>query len=103
MPADQPLWLKLVIRIERAIGEPVESAVRSETYFELVSTASRVRRKATGAVEGVSRRALHVLNLPTASDMRRMRQQLARMERRLNQLSEEVEELDEPRSRSGVK
>jgi hypothetical protein len=32
-----------------------------------------------------------------------MRQQLARMERRLNQLSEEVEELDEPRSRSGVK
>src|SRR5579875_678830 len=100
MPADQPLWLKLVLRAERAIGEPVESAVHSETYFEVVSTVNRVRRRAGGAVEGVSRRALHMLNLPTASDVRRMRQQLARMERRLNQLSEEVGELDESSPRS---
>src|SRR5437763_10051155 len=103
MPADQPLWLKLILRVERTIGEPVESAVRSDTYFEVISKANRVRRRATGAVEGVSRRALHVLNLPAASDIRRMRQQLARMERRLNQLSEEVGEMDEPQPRSGVR
>jgi hypothetical protein len=95
MPANQPLWLRAVIRLERAIGKPIESAVRSDTYFDLVSTTTRVRRKVTGTAEGVSRRALHLLNLPAGSDIRTMRQQLARMERRLNQLSHDVAELDE--------
>ena len=95
MPANQPLWLRAVIRLERAIGEPIESAVHSDTYFDVVSTATRVRRKVTGTAEVVSRRALHLLNLPAGSDIRTMRQQLARMERRLNQLSHEIAELDE--------
>jgi hypothetical protein len=98
MPANQPLWLRAVIRLERAIGEPIESAVRSDTYFDLVSTTTRVRRKMQGTAEGVSRRALHLLNLPAGSDIRTMRQQLARMERRLNQLSHDVADLDEDES-----
>jgi hypothetical protein len=94
MPSNQPLWLRAVIRVERAIGEPIESAVRSDTYYDLVSKTTRVRRKVTGTAEGVSRRCLHVLNLPAGSDIRSVRQQLARMERRLNQLSDDVSELD---------
>ena len=95
MPANQPLWLRAVIRLERAIGEPIESAVRSDQYFDLVSTTTRLRRKVTGTAEGVSRRCLHLLNLPAGSDIRNLRHQLERMERRLNQLSHEVAELDE--------
>ncbi|HET7050667.1 MAG TPA: hypothetical protein VFI54_20550 [Solirubrobacteraceae bacterium] len=103
MPANQPLWLRVVLRVERAVGEPIEAAVRSDTYFDLVSTTTRVRNKVGGAAEGVSRRCLHLLNLPAGSDIRRMRQQLARMERRLNQLSDDVAELDESEPRSGVR
>jgi hypothetical protein len=103
MPANQPLWLRAVLRLERAIGQPVESAVRSDTYFDVVSKTTHVRRKVAGAAEGVSRRCLHLVNLPAGSDIRRMRQQLARMERRLDQLSDEVVELDEPEPRSGVR
>jgi hypothetical protein len=100
MPANQPLWLRAVLRLERAIGEPIESAVRSETYFDLLSTTTRVRRRVVGTAEGVSRRCLHLVNLPAGSDIRKMRQQLARMERQLNQLSHEVSELDEDGSGS---
>jgi len=60
----------------------------------VVAQASRARAKAVGAVEGVSRRGLHLLNLPAGTDIRRVREQLSRMERRINQLSERVEELD---------
>ena len=81
--------------MERAIGEPIESAVRSDTYFDLVSTTTRVRRKAQGAAEGVSRQCLHMLNLPAGSDIRLVRQQLARMERRINQLSDEVSDQEQ--------
>jgi hypothetical protein len=103
MPVEQPLWLRAVLRLERAIGEPIESAVRSDTYFDLVSTTTRVRRKVVGTAEGVSRRCLHLLNLPAGSDIRTMRQQLARMERRLNQLTHDVSELDEDGSGSDVR
>jgi hypothetical protein len=103
MPANQPLWLRVVLRVERTIGEPIESAVRSDTYFDLISTTTRVRRKVTGTAEGVSRRCLHLLNLPAGSDIRGMRQQLARMERRLNALSDDVAELDGNEPPSGVK
>ncbi len=95
MPANQPLWLRVVLKVERAIGEPVESVVRSNVYFDLISTTTRVRRKAQGAAEGVSRKCLHMLNLPAGSDIRNVRQQLARMERRLNQLSDEVADQEE--------
>jgi hypothetical protein len=101
MPANrQPLWLRAVLKLERAIGEPIEAAVRSDRYFDLISTTTRVRRQATGLAEGVSRRALHLMNLPAGSDIRKIRQQLARMERRLGQLSDDVSELDEPREES---
>lgn len=103
MPANQPLWLRVVLRVERAVGEPIEAAVRSDTYFDLVSTTTRVRRKVGGAAEGVSRRCLHLLNLPAGSDIRRLRQQLARMERRLDELSHDGAEFDESEPRSGVR
>jgi hypothetical protein len=103
MPANQPLWLRAVIRLERAVGEPIESAVRSDTYFDLLSTTKRVRRKVSGTAEGVSRRCLHLLNLPAGTDIRTMRQQLARMERRLNQLSHDVSELDDDGSGPDVR
>ncbi len=90
----RPLWVRAVYRLERAIGEPVEAAVRTDTYFDLMTKATRatktVKRKATGA----STRGLHLLNLPAGSDVSSLREQLARMERRLNQLSEHVEERD---------
>jgi hypothetical protein len=99
MSSNQPLWLQAVHRLERAIGEPVEYAVRSDAYFDVVTVADRARRKAIGAVEGVSRRWLHLFNLPAGTDIRTVRQQLARMERRLNELSEEVADLDGARRR----
>ena len=95
MSNDKPLWLRTVLRVERAVGGPVESVVRSDTYFDTVAKVSRVRRKAIDTVEGVSRRGLHLLNLPAGTDVRRMREQLSRLERRLDQLSYDVRELDE--------
>jgi hypothetical protein len=98
-----PLWLRVVHRVERAVGEPVESAVRSDTYFDVVSIVTRTTGKAKSTAESLSRRGLHLLNLPAGSDVKRVREQLLRMERRLNQLTENVEELDDGRERAGVR
>jgi hypothetical protein len=89
---DVPLWLDLVLRMERTIGVRVEAAVHSDTYFDVIAELNRGKSRATAAVESVSKRAWHLANLPAGTDIRRMRQQLAGMERRLIQLSKELEE-----------
>jgi hypothetical protein len=89
-----PLWLKAVHRLERTVGEPIESAVRSDVYFDAVSALNRVRSRVTGAAEGVSGRCLHLANLPAGSDVRRLREQLSRVERRLDRLAELASEAE---------
>jgi uncharacterized protein with von Willebrand factor type A (vWA) domain len=90
-------WLKLVLRLERAIGSPVESAVHSDAYFDVVAELNRGSRRLTDALESVSKRGLHMLNLPAGTDIRRVREQLARMDRRLLQMSKEIERLERAR------
>lgn len=90
--ADQPFWLKLVLRFERAIGVPVESAVRSDAYFDLLTHANRTRARLTELTESWSREWLGLLNLPAGSDVRQLREQLARVERQLAELAKDVEQ-----------
>jgi hypothetical protein len=99
MPAEQPLWLKTVHRLERAVGGPVESVVRSDRYFDTMAKVKKTRRKAGSVVEGLSRRGLHLLNLPAGTDVKRMREQMSRLERRLDQISYDVRDLDEDERR----
>ena len=100
--AAQPLWLKLVLRLERTVGGPVEAAVNSNTYFDVVTELNRGTRRLTDAVESVSRRGLHLLNLPAGTDIRRVREQLARMDRRLLQITKELEQLERARDAERV-
>jgi len=86
------MWLKLVLRAERLVGERVEAAVHSGTYFDVATRAKRTTAKASATVEGISRRALHLANLPAGTDIRRVREQLSRMERRIVELSKELDE-----------
>jgi hypothetical protein len=89
-----PLWLRAVYRLERAVGEPLEAALHSDTYFDAVTELLRARHSYGRAAEGLSRRLLHLLNLPAGSDIRRVREQLGRMERRLSELSKGLEALE---------
>jgi hypothetical protein len=92
--AGQPLWLKAVYKVERAVGTRVEAAVRSDTYFDLVAESQRRQKQARALAEGLSRRCLHLLNLPAGSDVRRLREQLGRMDRRLHAIQKELAELE---------
>jgi hypothetical protein len=109
MAKERPLWLEAIVRLERAVGEQVESFVRSDTYFDLVTQANRARARMTETVEGWSKEWLHLFNLPANTDIRAMQEQLARMERRLVSLAKEVADLEEdgkrpsPRRRASAK
>jgi hypothetical protein len=87
-----PLWLRTVHRLERAVGEPLEAALHSDTYFDLITEMLRVKARTGRTLESVSRRALHLLNLPAGSDIRRVREQIGRLERQIAVLSKELDD-----------
>jgi hypothetical protein len=97
MPAkeDPPLWLQAIHRFERAIGVPVESAVRSDAYFDFMTEANRVRARLTRAFEETSEELLHRFNLPAGTDVRRLREQLARVERQLTKVAKDLADLEQ--------
>jgi hypothetical protein len=70
---------------------PLEALVRTEAFLDAVTLSTRAQRGAAARLERVSRRALHLLNLPAGSDMRRVNDQLARLDRHVLALTKQLE------------
>ena len=95
-----PLWLDAVRRFERAVGVPIESAVTSDAYFDALTRLKRAHAQVASVVENVTDDVFRMLNVPAGSDVRKMREQLSRMERRLEAMSKELaNQEDAPRGR----
>jgi hypothetical protein len=93
-----PLWLDAVRRFERLVGVPVERLVTSDAYFDTLPKLRRAQAQVAEYVASVTDDWYRLFNLPAGSDVRRMREQLSRMERQLQKLTKELAE-----SRDGAK
>jgi len=93
--ADNPLWLKTILRVERAVGEPLEAVLRSDAYFDAVAGANRLVGRAARSAEALSSKWLHLWNLPTFSDIRGVREQLARLERDVAEVAKDLADAEE--------
>jgi hypothetical protein len=91
----QSPWLDFVQSFERAIGEPIESWVRSDAYFDLTTQMKRARAQFTRSVEGLAEEWLHMFNMPSATDVRRLREQLGRLERTVERLAKDIADREE--------
>jgi hypothetical protein len=98
-----PLWLDAVRRFERAIGVPIESAVTSEAYFDALTRLKRAHAQVASVVENVSDDVFRMFNIPAGSDVRKLREQLSRVERRLEAMSKELASQKGAPPRDGTK
>lgn len=90
-----PLWLGAVRRFERLIGVPIERMVTSNAYFDTLPTLRRTQAQMADYVASLTDDWFRLFNLPAGSDVRRMREQLSRMERQLEKLSKQLAEREE--------
>jgi hypothetical protein len=78
--SSQPTWRRVFDRVERTVGKPLEDAVGSSRYVDVMLTGMKVQRAIGGAVgRAVERRIgglLHAINLPTRTDVRSLSRQL---------------------------
>jgi hypothetical protein len=85
-----PLWLAAVRHFERLVGVPVERMVTSDAYFDAVPKLRRAQTQMADFVASITDDWFRLYNLPSGSDVRRMREQLSRMERQLEKLTKEL-------------
>jgi hypothetical protein len=87
-----PWWRPLVDGIDRRVTPPANQLVRTNVFADAVAMATRLEVRLRRRVERQSAWLLHQYNLPAATDIRKVRAQLAAVEARLRDVSERLED-----------
>ena len=85
-----PGWLAAIRKLERAIGVPVERLVTSDAYFDLLPQLKRAQAQFEEVSAAATESWYRLLNLPTGTDVRQMREQLSRLERQVEKLTKQL-------------
>jgi len=93
----QPGWRRLVDGIEQRLADPLESLVRHDAVGVTLAVATRGVVAVRRVTERNSRRVLHTLNIPAASDINRLLAHIAVVEREVRMLSARSAGLTPPR------
>ena len=88
-----------IVRAERAVGQPLEAITHSEAFSQAVSAVLTVEAELRRRFRSVTAGVLHRANLPAWSDLVLISRQLAALERRLTDLSVQLERSDAARPR----
>jgi predicted anti-sigma-YlaC factor YlaD len=82
-------WVKAFRRVERTVGGPLERAVQSDAAIAAMIRLAALQGTVQRQVERSLRFYLHLWNVPAHSDVRALAEQMARIDRRLRELSRE--------------
>jgi hypothetical protein len=91
MAKQRSLVWRAVDAAERAIAPRSEEAARSGPFLDVVGLAARAQARLRRDVERRSRGVWHLLNLPAASDVTRLRRQVAALDHELRRVSAALE------------
>jgi hypothetical protein len=86
MPSSTPLWKQLFDAVDERLSPTINDLARSEDAATLAALGRRGRSELDRRMEQASRRTLHLLNLPAGSDVNRLLEHIARLEREVRDL-----------------
>jgi hypothetical protein len=88
----RPWWRPLIEGIDKRVTPPANALVRTNLFADYVALVTRLEARLRRQVEAQTAWWLHQINLPTATDVRRMRAQLGAVEARLRDVDERLED-----------
>ena len=78
---------------ERTVGPPLEAGVRTDTFADVLAATMKIRAELDrrrleimGQLSTISARWLHLINLPAADDVARLRAEILRLDRQCGTL-----------------
>ena len=86
----QPAWKQIFDAVDKRIGPRINEFARSEEFSTMAAANRRGQVALTRRLEQVSRRVLHVMNLPAGSDVNRLLTHIAQLEREVRNLRKEI-------------
>ena len=89
---ERPVWRQLFDAWEKEFGPRLEEYVQSDEFAERMTAFQQMNRRQAEMAEEATRQFLRFWNLPTASDLDKVSQQLADIDRRLRALNRPVEQ-----------
>jgi hypothetical protein len=91
MAGGPPLWRRAYDGVEKPLGDALAAGARSAAFGDIMALSVRVPRRVQQEIERRTRHVLHVANLPTATDVRRLTSQVADLQREVRSLAREIE------------
>ena len=87
-----PLWQRAVVGAQARANPVLRRAVDHPDVAAALALGQSLRRGAVSVVEAPTRRALHLLNLPAASDVNRLLVQIAALQREVRDLRKQLDD-----------
>jgi hypothetical protein len=84
--ASTALWRRVYDAIEQPVGARLEHGVQSNAFADVTVLLLRTRGGIERRLERLTRRALHGVNLPAASDVTRLQQQIGELKTQLRRM-----------------
>jgi hypothetical protein len=98
MTDDTPGWKRAFDEMESRVGPQLEQYVRTEQFADMAASFTRAQAEVQKRIADTMRQAWHFWNLPAASDVQRLSEQVASLERRVRELTKQLEEQEGSRN-----
>jgi hypothetical protein len=89
--SDVSVWRRAYDAVERNVSPRVEAVVHSDEFATVTAVIASTRQVAGSQVNAVAARLWHLLNLPAASDVQRLRTQVGALDRQVRRLTMQLD------------
>lgn len=89
--SDVSAWRRAYDAVERNVSPRVEAVVHSDEFATVTAVIASTRQVAGSQVNAVAARLWHLLNLPAASDVQRLRTQVGALDRQVRRLTMQLD------------
>ena len=88
----RPVWRILFDAAEQRVGPAAEQLVRTDGFADAVGLVTRLNQESKRRAERALRQGWHLFNLPAGSDVKRLSEQVGRLERQVRDLRRQLDE-----------
>lgn len=86
MATSSPLWKQVFDAVDQRLSPAIDELAQSDEAATLIALGRRSRSEVDRRMEQFSRRMLHLANLPAGSDVNRLLDHIASLEREVREL-----------------
>jgi outer membrane biosynthesis protein TonB len=103
MSDEKPPWRKAIEDYERTIGAPLEAFIKTDEFADMAAKAAKGQGSAPLPMAAATTQWLHSMNLPAASDIAELREEVQGLRSEVRALKQAITPKPKPASKPASK